>query len=377
MKIAFIGQKGIPARSGGVEHHVDQLSRGLAVRSHRVSVYVRSWYTERTLRNYQGVKLVHLPTIKTKHLDASIHGFVSSLHCLFTKADIIHYQGIGPSFFSFIPKIFGCRVVATVHRLDWATEKWKWAARVFLKAGEWMAGHVPHRTIAVSEALHRHFATTHHKETIYIPNGIQLSHARPLRILKEKYGLSERQFILYLGRLVPEKRPDWLIQAFSELAANNDTFKALKLVIAGGSGGTDHYARGLRVLAAKNPRIIFTGTVWGEEKEELLSQALMFVLPSYLEGNPIALLEAKSYGLCCLASDIGPHREMIQPGRNGQLFRYADRQDLKAKLRDLIGHPEEIQRLGKCGREDIKKRKTWDEVVERTLSVYQDILKPR
>jgi len=374
MKIAFIGQKGIPARFGGVEYHVDHLSRDLAGRGHQVSVYVRDWYTDRSLKYYQGVRLVHIPTLRTKHLDASIHSFLCSVHCLFTKTEIIHYQGIGPSFFSFIPKIFGRKVVSTVHRLDWATEKWGSAAKFFIKSGEWMAVHLSHRTITVSEALQGFIRTAHHKDAVFIPNGIQLSPSRPIRILKEKYGLSERQFILYLGRLVPEKRPDWLIQAFLELSRKSEAFRTLKLVIAGGSGGTDDYVRRLKKLGRENPDVIFSGYVWGEEKEELLSQALVFVLPSYLEGNPIALLEAKSYGLCCLASDIGPHQEVIQPGRDGQLFRSGDRRDLKAKLFDLVENPEEGKRLGKNAREDIRKRKTWEEVAEMTLNGYRDIL---
>jgi len=374
MKIAFIGQKGIPARFGGVESHVDHLSRDLAGRGHQVSVYVRNWYTDRSLKYYQGVRLVHIPTLKTKHLDASIHSCFCSVHCLFMKTEIIHYQGIGPSFFSFIPKIFGRKVVSTVHRLDWATEKWGSAAKFFLKWGEWMSVHLSHRTIAVSEALQGYIRSAHDKDAVFIPNGIQLSPVRPIRILKEKYGLSERQFILYLGRLVPEKRPDLLIQAFLELSRTSEAFRTLKLVIAGGSGGTDDYVRKLKEMGRENPDVIFAGYVWGEEKEELLSQGLVFVLPSYLEGNPIALLEAKSYGLCCLASDIGPHREMIQPGRNGQLFRSGDGQDLKTKLLELVEHPEEAQRLGKNARQDIQKRKTWEEVGKMTLGVYRDIL---
>jgi glycosyltransferase involved in cell wall biosynthesis len=225
-----------------------------------------------------------------------------------------------------------------------------------------------------AKVLLGHICTIHNKAAVFIPNGIQFSSTHPLRITKEKYGLSEGRFVLFMGRLVPEKRPDWLIQAFLELSQKSEAFRTLKLVVAGGSGGTDGYVRGLKELARENPDVIFAGYVWGEEKEELLSQALVFVLPSYLEGNPIALLEAKSYGLCCLASDIEPHREMIQPGRNGQLFRSGDKRDFKARLAELVAHPEEIQKLGKNAREDIRKRKTWEEVVETTLGVYRDIL---
>lgn len=374
MKIAFIGQKGVPATFGGVEYHVDRLSRRLAARGHQVSVYVRPWYTDRRLKNYGGVRLVSVPTLKTKRLDASLHSLLSSLLCLVKGAEIIHYQGIGPSFFSPIPRLFCKKVVSTIHRLDWATEKWGRGAKFFLKAGEWFSVHVAHRTIVVSKDIQKSIRQAHRRQTVLIPNGIETPRPRPLRILQQKYGLSSGQYVLYMGRLVPEKRPDLLIRAFSEMQRTSDSVRHLRLVIAGGSSGTDDYALRLRGSAGRASQVIFTGYVWGEEKEELLSHALLFVLPSYLEGFPIAILEAKSYGLCCLASDIAAHKEVIHHGRDGCLFRSEDAEDLRASLASLIEHPEEIRRLGRNALEDVRKRPSWDEVAERTLAVYEEIV---
>lgn len=205
VNVAFIGQKGIPATFGGIEAHVDELSRGLARRGHLVSVYVRNWYTPRRQKSYQGVKLFHVPTIRTKHLDAAVHSFLSSLHCLFTGAEIIHYHGIGPAIFSFIPRFAGRKVVATVHRLDWASEKWGRTARLLLKIGERACVSFPHRTITVSQDLRQAIFSRDGRETIVIPNGIDPLPPRPLSTAAAKYGLSQKRYLLFMGRLVPEK----------------------------------------------------------------------------------------------------------------------------------------------------------------------------
>ena len=150
MRIAHIGQKGIPVTFGGIEYHVDRLSRRQAQRGHDVCVYVRSWYTPRSLKSCGGVRPTHVPTIRTKHLDAAVHTFLCTLHCLFRKTEIIHYHAIGPSFFSFLPRMFGRRIVTTVHRLDWAAEKWGAVSRSLLKVAERLALAAACRPIAVS-----------------------------------------------------------------------------------------------------------------------------------------------------------------------------------------------------------------------------------
>jgi len=232
MKFAFIGQKGIPSSFGGVECHVDQVSRGLVRQGYGSVVYVRNWYTEKKLKNYEGVSLIHIPTIKTKHLDASVHIFLSSLHAVFKRSDIIHYHGIGPSFFSIIPRLFGKKILTTVHRLDWATEKWGKLAKICLKVGEYVSIKIPHQTIVVSEEMKCYFKDKYNKEVIHIPNGVELSELSPIKLIKEKYNLMGRDYILFMGRLVPEKRVDWLIKSFLSLEMSSPAVKDIKLVIA-------------------------------------------------------------------------------------------------------------------------------------------------
>ncbi len=373
MRIAFIGQKGIPATFGGVEKHVDELSRGLAAAGHDVRVYVRDWYTPKDLPSIEGVRLIHVPTIHTKHLDASVHSFLSTLHAVASGADILHFQAIGPAMFSPLSRLFGRKTAATIHRLDWATDKWKAPAKLALKTGEWISVRFPHRTIVVSEELRHYIKDKYGRDTVHISHGIRLPSPVAGGVLRTRYGLQDKEYILFMSRLVPEKRADWMIRAFREQKKKAGLRESLKLVIAGGDGGSPAYVRRLREIAGDDPDIVFTGYATGRLKEELLSQAVLFVLPSDLEGFPIVLMEAMSYGLACLCSDILPHREAIRNGVDGQLFRTADFADFGAKLKELIENPERRGALGAEALARMKRRPSWADVVRQTEAVYREI----
>jgi len=375
MKIAFIGQKGFPATFGGVEHHVDRIARGLKKNGHDVRVYVRDWYTKEKIKKCDGVKLFHIPTIKTKHLDASLHSFLCSVHVLFTGADIIHYHAIGPSFFSVIPYIFGKKIVSTVHRLDWETEKWGITAKFLLKMGELISLVIPKKTIVVSKELENYYKNTHQRKTIHISHGIEMPVFRSPEIIQKKYNLKGKDYILFMGRLSPEKRIDWLIKSFLQIRKEENTWKGLKLVIAGGSSATKVYVKKLNALSLDVSDILFTGYVTGKEKEELLSNALVFSLPSYLEGAPIVLLEAMSYGLCCLTSDISPHKDVIKNKVDGLFFDSRNADDLTLKLRWLLSNPDKIKLFGRNAKDKLSQRPTWKEVVGETEALYKSLLK--
>ena len=368
MRIKFIGQKGIPVTFGGVEYHVDRLAVALASRGHIVDVYVRSWYTPKTLKRHQGVRLIHVPTIRTKHLDAAVHSLFSTLHALFSRGAVIHFHAIGPALFSFIPRLFGKKTVVTIHRLDWATEKWGRAARAVLKLGEAMATRIPRRTIVVSRELKRHVAERHGRDAVHISHGIELPDIVPPGTIRKKFNLDGGDYVLFMGRLSPEKRVDWVIRGFQSLRGPG--IENLKLVIAGGTSATDAYVSRLREEASDDRRIVFTGYVTGIEKAELLSNARVFVMPSSLEGYPIALLEGKSYGRCCLVSDIPPHGEAVEDGRDGRLF---DRNRFDAfvtALQELIDHPETASAVGQRARRTMEGQPGWDAVAEQTEAVY-------
>lgn len=372
MKIAYIGQKGIPAAFGGVDFHVEELSKRLVQRGHEVYVYVRNWHTDRNLREYQGVKLIHTSTIRTKHLDALMHSLTSSLHSIFQDYDIIHYHGLGSTIFCWFHRFLRGKVVVTLHGLDWQRGKWGSFAKVFLKFTERTATYIPDKTIVVSKSQKEYFESKYKREFIYIPNGVNIPKRRLLSgIIKEKYGLIGEDYLLWMGRLTPEKRVDWLIKAFREIKGKVPN---LKLVIAGGSSATDEYVKGLKKFAGDDERIIFTGYVAGQEKEELFSNSLLFVLPSYLEGLPIALLEAMSCRIPSLVSDISPHREVISEGVDGFFFQSDDFSDLVEKLEILLKNSDKLSNIGKNARRKVEKEYNWDEVVRKTEGIYKELV---
>lgn len=369
MKIAFIGQKGIPAHFGGVEFHVDDLSRRLARRGHHISVYVRSWYTPRYLTTYEGVRLLHTPTIRTKHLDAALHSFTSSLHALTQDYDIVHYHALGPSFFAWLPRLRGQKTAVTIHALDWQRPKWGRGAKAFLKLTERTALYLPHSTIVVSRFLQKYFERKYGRPVHYIPNGVNVPPLSPPRSIAESYGLEGNDYILFLGRLVPEKRVDWLIRAFCR------TSSPLRLVIAGNDDSMEGHAGYLRDLGGEDRRLLFIGTVGGQVKEELLSNALCYVTPSSMEGLPIALLEAMAHVRCCLASNIPAHQEIIENDRDGLLFEWNDFDQFVDMLEDLLAQSDSCrQTLGEKARRKVCEQYSWERVTDATERLYESLL---
>ena len=249
-------------------------------------MYVRRWYTPGGVTSYEGVRLVHTPTIRTKHLDASLHTLASSVHALTQHFDIVHYHAIGPSALAWMPRMAGSRVVATVHARDWQRPKWGPVARACLKAAERCAVRLPDCTIAVSQTLRRALEDEYCRPVRYIPNGVNIPSPQPADLITARFGLKGGDYVLHLSRLVPEKRVDWLIRAFRQ------TPGPVRLVIAGSDDGLSGYERELKALAAGDQRVLFAGTVGGPLKAELLSNARCCVAPSCLEGLPVALLEA-------------------------------------------------------------------------------------
>ncbi len=365
MKIAMIGQKGIPAVLGGVERHVEELSARLAARGHEVTVFCRPYYTSHR-GQWRGVRLVLLPSIRTKHLDAITHTAFATASALTGEYDILHYHAIGPSSLSFLPRMLGKRVVATVHALDWLRRKWGAGARTFLKIGEVVAARFPNEVITVSRLLQERFRKVHRRETHYIPNGVILGRKRPVKELS-RFGLESGKYVLYLGRFVPEKACHVLVEAFRGLRTD------MKLALVGDTAFSGDYLRSLQDAAKGDSRIVFTGAVQGQLKDEAFSNAALFVLPSELEGLPIALLEALSYGTCVLASDIPENVEALRDGNgalHGELFRAGSVDSLRMRISDLLESPGRRRAIGESGREFVLRTYDWDEIARTTEQIY-------
>jgi len=227
--------------------------------------------------------------------------------------------------------------------------------------------------IVVSTGLTAYVRQKYAREAALIPNGVEKATLRPPCAITTRFGLAGRDYILFMGRLSPEKRVDWLIRSFRELSADEQA-RSLRLVIAGGFNATESYVAGLQELAAGDPRILFTGFVAGAEKDELLSNSLVFALPSRIEGLPVVLLEAMAHGACCVASDIAPHREVLKDGIDGRLFDSQCRRSLTDALHDILSSPEQTATYRENARARMSEHISWDEVVARTERLYQDVL---
>ena len=306
-RIAVTGLRGVPATWGGVEHHCENLYSRLAERGYDVTVYARSYYVPKGTTACKGLKVKRLPTLNLKYTDALFHTFFSVIHILFTNPDIVHIHGIGPCFFSWIPRLFRPRmkVFFTCHGLDWQRKKWpRWASRL-IYLGELSAVRFAQYRVVVSRELRQYFESEHRIKTTYIPNGITPVPPREPNLIRQ-WGLSRRRYFLFVGRLVPEKRVEDVIKAYLLKP------RQCPLVIVGDNAAAGQYMNDLKKLAGGKPSIIFTGYQFGDVLQELLANARAFVAASELEGLPITLLEALSYGVMCATSTIGPHRELTE-----------------------------------------------------------------
>lgn len=363
MKIGMIGQKGIPSRAGGVEIHVEEIASRLVDSGNDVTVYCRKSYCDEIKDKHKGIKLKYIPSLNTKHLDAITYTFLASIDAVFQDYDVVHYHALGPSLLSFIPRMFGKKVICTVHGLDWKREKWGKMGKLALKLGEFATAKFPHKTISVSESLNRYYNETYNNETSYIPNGVDDKKVVEAKEIKEKYFLEKDNYILFLARLVPEKGAHYLIEAYNQL----DTDK--KLVIAGGSSHTDDYVKKLKLMTKDNPNIIMTGFVSGRILDELFSNAYLYVLPSEIEGLPISLLEAMSYGQCCLVSNIEENTDVIK--EYGYSFITEDVCSLKKELKYLIDRPDKVEDIRKVVKDYVQREFDWDVVSNKTEEAYK------
>jgi glycosyltransferase involved in cell wall biosynthesis len=363
MKIAMIGQKGIPAASGGVERHVEELSKRLVCKGYQVTVYCRPYYSDSRFGKYENITLRHLPTINTKHLDAITHTFISSLDSLFRDYDIVHYHALGPATLSFIPGLVGKKTIVTVHGLDWQREKWGPIAKICLKMGEKASVNFPDKTIVVSDVLKEYYKNRFKADVITIPNGVKIRPGVMPKLIKE-FGLEENNYCLFLARLVPEKGCHHLLEAWPKV------YTAKKLVIAGDASHSEDYVSSLYRMATD--RVIFTGRVQGQLLQELFTNAYLYILPSEIEGLPISLLEAMSYGLPTLVSNIPENIEAI--GECGFTFESANQESLAKELQFLLDNDNITQTKGSLAQKRVAMKYAWEKIVDQTEEVYRSVL---
>ncbi len=373
-KIAVFGHKSIPSRAGGIEVVVQELATRFARRGHAVTCINRGGDHEayqdekEQVENgyYQGVRITSVPTIDKVGLAAASSSFFAALKAALGPYDIVHIHAEGPAAFCMIPRLFGKKVLVTIHGLDWQRDKWHGFAKKYIRFGEKMAARHANALIVLSRSMGQYFQTTYGRRAVYIPNGIEPAERLDADEITRRFGLTRDSYLLYLGRLVPEKRVDLLIRAFRSVRTDK------KLVIAGPLSDSDAYHRQQQTTAADDQRILFTDFVNGQTLQELYSNAYVYVLPSRLEGMPLSLLEAMSYGCCCVASNIPECREVI--GSAGMLVDPDDEQGLVQTLQKLVDDPMLVDRHREQALERIRTKCGWDEVAERTEQLYRRLM---
>lgn len=370
MKIAMIGHKRIPSREGGIEIVVEELSKRMVKHGNSVTAYNRAgshvsgnqFKTAEKLKEYEGIKIITVPTPKSKKLNAIVYSALSAIRASFSNYDVVHFHAEGPAAMCFLPKLFGKKVIVTIHGLDWQRSKWGGFATKFLLFGEKTAAKYADEVIVLSKAVQNYFFEKYNRKTTYIPNGISEPSILMPNLITKKFNLSKNNYLLYLGRIVPEKGIHYLIEAYKKSNIK------MPLVIAGGSSHTEDYFNSLKE-AAKNENIIFTDFADGDLLAELYSNAYIYILPSDLEGMPLSLLEAMSFGLCCLTSDIPECTEVCK--NNAVYFKKSDINDLTAKLKMLADSPDMVQSYKNSSANYILSKYNWDEITEKTLKLYE------
>ena len=389
MRIVMLGHKRIPSREGGVEIVVEELSTRMASLGHEVIVYNRKGSHVAGSGNeqkkygknydYKGVKVQMAFTLPQKSLNAIVYSFFATIKACFSDADVVHFHAEGPCSMIPLAKLFGKRCVATIHGLDWQRAKWGGFATRFLLFGEKMAAKHADKVIVLSEGVRKYFEDTYKKETIVIPNGICGADSKEADVITSKYGLHKEKYLLFLARLVPEKGVHTLLAAYKKSGVK------IPLVIAGGSSHSNEYCQKIETMADKinaeaaekhtGQKVIMTGFVQGIELEELYSNAMLYILPSEIEGMPLSLLEAMSYGNICLTSDIPENTDVTE--EYGFSFIAGDVNSLAEKLVELCTQADALRDNEKYTRESIQKfilgKYNWDNVTKRTLACYEDI----
>jgi glycosyltransferase involved in cell wall biosynthesis len=361
----MIGIKAIPARFGGFETAVDEISRGLVGLGCEVVVYNRSGMSTLREKDYQGVHLVHLPTLKSKNLSTIVHVLLSTIHVLFHPVDVVHYFTTGATLFAPLPRLRGMKVVCSVDGTDWQRGKWGWFARFYLRISQRLAVLFCHGLVTDSRDIMRYYKGTYGADSDVIAYGMRDATNHGSDWL-ERFQLQSREYVLFVGRLVPENNVHQLIRAFE----NTRTDK--KLVIVGDDPWEKDYVRSLR--STRDPRVVFTGGVYGDGYEQLQRNAYLFVLPDEVGGTHPALVEAMGYGNCVLVNDTAPNLEVA--GTAGFSYRGTEGwPDLRRQLQMLLDDPELVGKYRIRAAQRARAHYRWEDVVRAHMSFYERILR--
>ena len=367
LKIALLGTRGVPASYSGFETCVEQLGARLAARGHDVTVYARKHHITYDEPVYRGMKLVKLPTIPNKYLDTIVHTFLSSVHALFQDYDIALYFIAGNSLVAWIPRLAGQKSIINVDGLDWKREKWPEFAKKYIRFAEKLSGVTANAVISDSRVVQRYYQDVYHIPTTYIAYGAELP-KRPPGPTLEKLGLKPREYVLYVGRLVPENCAHHLVEAWQGLDTD------MKCVIVGDAPYVDEYKAQLR--SYNDPRVIMPGYIFGEGYWELASNAYAFVLTSGVGGTHPALVESMAFGNCVIVHDTPENRETI--GDAGLTYDGSrGGEALRVVLQKLLDDPALVESYRQKAALRAARKFSWEAVTDAYEALFYDVLAGR
>ncbi|HEY8033383.1 MAG TPA: glycosyltransferase family 4 protein [Methylocella sp.] len=368
--VMVVGLRGFPGVQGGVETHAQNLYPAIARAGFRVTVALRSPHiNDDHPSEWNGVNFVRLWAPRSKSMEAIVHTFLAILYAAFRRPDVLHIQAIGPALLTPLARFLGLKVVVTHHGADYDRQKWGPIGKSVLRFGEAWGMRLAGKRIAVSRTMQAHVRKKYGLEAACIPNGVEPSVAPSSQQALEKFRLEPRKYILTVSRIVPEKRHLDLIEAFARA-----DLPGWKLVLVGGSIQPDAYSRSVEDAASKTPNVVAAGFQQGLALRELYGHAGLFVLPSSHEGLPIALLEALSYGLPTLVSDIEPHLEIELPALH--YFRMGD-VDALAEAIGRMAASEISTEWSDNLKQWTARRFNWSASAQETVAIYRSLMEER
>ncbi len=362
--IYVFGLRGFPHVQGGVERHCQKLYPRLVKAGFRITAFTRRVFMTYQGHRWRGVRLVALASPRRQGIEAFIHSALATMICLIRRPYGVHIHNIGPGLFCPLLRWRGIRVIVTIHSLNYQHEKWGPLSRAVLRLGEWACLRFAHEVIVVSNNMRAFLEGKYRRGDVHvIPNGVDEPVRGGALGILDRFGLAGRRYILLVGRITPEKGADVLIEAFGRLGPVD-----VKLVIAGRNDHATRYAARIRRLASTRPNVVLTGLLDEHELNGLYANANLFVLPSYHEGLPIALLEALSHGLSVLCSDIPANREIGLS--EDRYFPRGDAEALARRLRECLRQEPLSEEQRRRRAAEIRSRFNWDRVAAMTLGVY-------
>ncbi len=366
MRIAMMGTRGVPASYSGFETCVEELGSRLVERGHEVTVYCRKHHIQYAAATYRGMRLIKLPSIQNKYLDTLFHSFLSVLHGVRQQYDVVLLFIAGNSLVSWIPRLFGQKVVLNVDGLDWKRQKWNRLAKRYIQLAEWLATFLPNEIVTDSTVVQNYYLKRFKRVSTYIAYGSELPR-RPPGIWLAKYNLQPRRYVLFVGRLVPENCAHHLVDAFRGLETD------MACVIVGDAPYAGEYITQLKTAAASDPRIVMTGYVFGEGYQELGSNAYLFVETSEVGGTHPALTQAMALQNCVVVNDTAENLETV--GSAGLWYHgRAGGDSLRAVLRELIADPDRVEDYRQRAAMRASEHYSWDHVTRAYETLFEQLV---